>query len=888
MQTLLPRIRGFVGSRGWIAWPVLLAGLLAAVYVVVVAVGPDRLRHSYAIAQSVYLPMSFISTALAALTAWSVRGRTRVSYAWTLIAVSFFAFWLGELGWMIVTVTRGAATSPSLADLGYLAYYPLLLGGLMLASRSSGARGQNLRLALDVATLFLTGCLLVWYLVLRPTMQNVGSGLGDAVNVAYPIGDLLLVLGIAFLVVRRSCFRSRAALFSLLAALLIGFVADLGYSYLSIKGVYGDVNPSDVFYAISWFLFGSASALEYAAIRRAARTTAPAVEATAEVTAEVTAESAGVPYVLAYVAVIVAIGVLAWALRHTFATYEGAAVTVAFAIMFLAIARQALAMRENARLREARAIAASEERFQQVLLRTQYSIDHAVEGVYWIEESGRIIDVNEAACRCLEYSRDELVGMSILAIDPAFRNEQARWARNWQEMHAQGSRVFETAHLTRSGGLVPVEITSSHMGYAGKQLSCCFVHDLTSRKQAEQALREVETQLRQAQKLDAIGQLAGGIAHDFNNLLTVILGHCELLLVPDPDLSDSRRADIQAVKSAAERAAALTRQILLFSRRRPLRPETVPANEIVARVSDLLRRTLGELIELVTQLDSEAGSIQVDVAQFEQAITNLAVNARDAMPLGGRLVIETRGVEVDEAFCAAHPGMQPGPHVRLSVSDNGTGMDDATVMRAFEPFFTTKEPGKGTGLGLATTYGTVMQSKGGITVQSKPGLGTTVQMFLPRLAELSQTGRDEEGILPAVAAKPGNALSSERLLLVEDEDGIRDMLSRVLRTRGYEVASAAGADEAMRILEDGQQQLDLLLTDVILPGSTQGGELARRAVALRPGLPILYMSGYTRDIVLKAGRLQDGMHYLQKPFSNDVLLQRVRDVLDQAMRASQS
>ena len=360
------------------------------------------------------------------------------------------------------------------------------------------------------------------------------------------------------------------------------------------------------------------------------------------------------------------------------------------------------------------------------------------------------------------------------------------------------------------------------------------------------------------------------------------MGYCYLILLPGDDLSQTARADVGEIKAAADRATALTRQILLFSRRQPLKPEVIVVNDVVTQVQRLLSRTLGEHVELVTILDPDAGRVEVDVAQFEQAIMNLAVNARDAMPQGGSLTIETGRVDIDAEFCSRHPGMQPGTHLVLTVSDTGVGMDEETKMRAFEPFFTTKEVGKGTGLGLATVYGTVRQSKGGVFICSEPGHGTSAKIYLPRLAEAPAGATDGRSALPVAAAHATDEQEhSEAVLVVEDEEGIRLLVKRVLESRGYRVLTAATAYEAVVLLEDGALDVDMLLTDVILPGPMQGGELAQRALVLRPQLPVLYMSGYTREIVLQAGRLQDGMHYLEKPFTPDVLARRVREVLDQ-------
>ena len=397
--------------------------------------------------------------------------------------------------------------------------------------------------------------------------------------------------------------------------------------------------------------------------------------------------------------------------------------------------------------------------------------------------------------------------------------------------------------------------------------------DTTERKQAEEALRQSEEELRQSHKMEAVGQLAGGIAHDFNNLLTAILGYSNLILASGEGIGESQRGDVEEIKAAADRASALTRQILAFSRRQALHPERVSLNEIVAGTERLLARTLGEHIDLVTLLDPEPGLVEVDRHQFEQVLLNLALNARDAMPSGGRLTLETANVELDGDYCRIHMGTKPGAYVMLAVSDTGTGMDEETKSRVFEPFFTTKEPGKGTGLGLATLYGTVKQSGGGVFVYSELGKGTTFKVYLPRVSEPAKKHA-------AAASAPDSLSGCETILVVEDEVAVQELVKRALRGLGYTILAAGSGDEGLALLEGADSPVDLLLTDVVLPGSLQGNELAQTALALHPHLPVLYMSGYARDAIVHSGRLDGGVNYIEKPFAPDGLAHRVREVLD--------
>ena len=381
----------------------------------------------------------------------------------------------------------------------------------------------------------------------------------------------------------------------------------------------------------------------------------------------------------------------------------------------------------------------------------------------------------------------------------------------------------------------------------------------------------LEDQLRQAQRLEAVGQLAGGIAHDFNNLLTAIRGYAELLQRSLP-ASDANRADAEQILLAADRAASLTRQLLAFGRRQVLQPRVLDPADVVAGVAPMLRRLLGEHIELVTHAAPDGGRVEVDPSQFEQVVVNLAVNARDAMPDGGTLTIETSNVELDADYVAVHPEVSPGPYLALTVSDTGTGMDEATKARIFEPFFTTKEQGKGTGMGLATVYGIVKQSGGSIYVYSEPDRGSSFKIYLPRIEE--EVAADAGADAPAAAPT-----GSETILLVEDNEAVRAFATRVLAQQGYVVIQAAQGVEALALAEAGGDMIDLLLTDVIMPG-LQGHELAEQLAARQPGLRVLYISGFTENSVIRHGVVDQGIAFLPKPFTAEALSRAVRQALD--------
>jgi signal transduction histidine kinase len=379
---------------------------------------------------------------------------------------------------------------------------------------------------------------------------------------------------------------------------------------------------------------------------------------------------------------------------------------------------------------------------------------------------------------------------------------------------------------------------------------------------------------RQSQKMEAMGRLAGGIAHDFNNLLSAIIGYADLALSCGDELKpESVRRDLGEIKRAGERSAALTKQILAFSRRQALKPEVLSLNNVLGQMESLMRRTLGEDIELVTLLAVDLDLTEVDPHQLEQVVMNLAVNARDAMPGGGRLILETGNRELNEEYCQSHPDATPGSFVMLSVTDTGVGMDATTMSRVFEPFFTTKAPDRGTGLGLSTVYGIIRQSGGSIDVHTEPGVGTSFKLLLPKAARPAT----EPG---ATHAPVVSTHGSETLLVVEDEEALRSLACRVLSELGYTVLTAATADEAIKILAKRKGPIDLLLTDVVLPGSMQGNDLAAKLLAARPDLPVLFMSGYTRDATLHGRDLDEGANFLEKPFSPNTLAVKLREMLD--------
>ncbi len=402
------------------------------------------------------------------------------------------------------------------------------------------------------------------------------------------------------------------------------------------------------------------------------------------------------------------------------------------------------------------------------------------------------------------------------------------------------------------------------------RLNAAVEREINAVKMRRDRIR-LEEQFRQAQKMEAVGRLAGGVAHDFNNLLTVITGYSDMLLA-SRDLKPAQRTALEEIRRSAERGGALTHQLLAFSRRQPLEARTLRVNDLVMQIEKLLHRLIGEDIELVTIPAASQDAVEADPGRLEQVIMNLAVNARDAMPSGGKLTIETGTVHLDESYSARRLGVQPGPHVTISITDSGIGMDDETQSHLFEPFFTTKKPGRGTGLGLATAYGIIRQSGGAIGMFSELGKGTTARIYLP-LAKGKALPVAEK------AAGRGTLTGAETILVVEDEARVRKLMVDVLMSRGYTVLEATRGQEAVRISKKHKGKIDLALVDVVMP-EMSGPDLVRELLPSRPQMRVLYISGYTEEAIVHHGIPESGNAFLQKPFVPDALALKVREVLD--------
>ncbi len=485
------------------------------------------------------------------------------------------------------------------------------------------------------------------------------------------------------------------------------------------------------------------------------------------------------------------------------------------------------------------------------------------------EREGRYVDANDAFVRMMGYQREELVGKTAQELgiwaDPDDRGQMVR-----QMGRTEPREAVETRFRTKSGEERRVQISMERIILDGEPCVLANTLDVTE-------ARRLEEQFRQAQKMEAVGRLAGGVAHDFNNLLSVIMGYSELAQDATP-AGTAVRKQLDQIKKAAERAAALTRQLLAFSRQQVLELKVLNLNAVVNNVSKMLLRLIGEDITLNLKPGEPLGSVKADLGQIEQVLMNLAVNARDAMPEGGKIVIETSNVELDETYAKQHPSFRPGSYVMLSFSDTGCGMDAKTRSRLFEPFFTTKGPGKGTGLGLSTVYGIVKQSGGYIWAYSEPGRGATFKIYLPRVGSPAPTLHSER--LDLVFDH-----GTETVLLVEDDNSLRALTAELLRGAGYIVLEAADGNAAIEIANRHLDSIGLVLTDVIMPGMS-GGDLVVHLRHLRSKLAVLFMSGYASDLISRAGVPESDRSVLHKPFTRRSLLTKVRSVLNEATTKS--
>jgi two-component system cell cycle sensor histidine kinase/response regulator CckA len=513
------------------------------------------------------------------------------------------------------------------------------------------------------------------------------------------------------------------------------------------------------------------------------------------------------------------------------------------------------------------ALRESEERYRTL-------VETSPDAITLLDLNLDIVMANRPALALYGYENpEEVIGQSASDfIDP---EDRPRAVEDVRKMFETGSTGTIEYTLLRKGDVpFPAEVRTSFILDSEKRplAIICVTRDISGRKRAEEEKATLQEQLRQSQKMEAIGRLAGGIAHDFNNLLTVIKGYCQLSLVQMKEGNPLREA-FEVIDKTTEKAADLTRQLLAFSRRQIMEMRVLDLSSLLQNLNKMLRRIIGEDIELVMLLEKDLGRAKTDPGQIEQVVMNLAVNAKDAMPKGGKLIIETANVELDEAYAHGHVAVTPGRYVMITVSDTGVGMAPEVRDQVFEPFFTTKEKGKGTGLGLSTVYGIVKQSSGNIWVYSEPGKGTTFKIYLPRVDEPAEELKEK-------VVGEEFPCGSETIVIVEDDEEVRKMVVRILKKQGYTVLEGGDGDEAYDASKQHKGPIHLLVTDVVLPGM-DGHELAKRLEVFHPKLKVLYMSGYTENAIVHRGVLEEGMNYIQKPFTVSGLVRKAREVLDQ-------
>jgi hypothetical protein len=518
---------------------------------------------------------------------------------------------------------------------------------------------------------------------------------------------------------------------------------------------------------------------------------------------------------------------------------------------------------EDAAKRVADELAEVERRYQRLFQRSPLPM--------WIYDKSSLafVEVNEAAIAHYGFSRDQFLSMKITDIRPP---EDVSTLLD-DISHAGAQRSGRWRHIKRDGTPIDVSVIAHAVEFGDRPAEFVIAEDITDQAR-------LQRQVQQSQRLDSLGQLAGGVAHDFNNLLAVIMNYASFVKKETAKAAEEDGArwqpvidDVVQIERASERASGLIRQLLTFARREVTRPQVIDLNDVVSDIEQLLRRTLGEHVELVMAPSPELWRVLADVGQMEQVLVNLAINARDAMPQGGTLTIDTGNITVDEPYAAARPTLQPGDYVRLRVSDTGTGMDATTVQRAFEPFFTTKAPGEGSGLGLATVYGIIAQAGGYAQIYSEPGRGTTVTALLPAAG-------GEVAVTTEPPARAASLAGGEVIMLVEDEDALRGMTRRILVDSGYRVITAANGSEAIELAGAGGH-IDLLLTDVVMPHML-GKEVAARVAELQPGIRVLYMSGYAQPVLASQGTLDPGVSLLEKPFGELALLAMITDALQKS------
>ncbi len=507
---------------------------------------------------------------------------------------------------------------------------------------------------------------------------------------------------------------------------------------------------------------------------------------------------------------------------------------------------------------------------EQMLKFTQFTVDQAKIAVFWCHADGNFLYVNEQACEWLQYRREELLKMHMADINPELPNDA--WSDHWKEIKTKGLVRMESVHRRKNGDAYPVEIYSNYVEFEDKEYLLEFVLDISARIKTEKQKKRLEEQMRQMQKMEAVGTLAGGVAHDFNNMLSPILGYSELLL--RDRLEEKQIERVKQVHRAGLRARDLTRHLLAFGRKQPLRMTHLDVNEVILGFDKMLRRTIREDVNIEKHLAPVLPAIMADEGQIEQVILNLAINAQDAMPGGGTITIETSDMFFDKTYIKKHIETEPGTYAMIAISDTGAGMDKETMDRIFEPFFTTKDKGKGTGLGLSTVYGIVKQHRGFVWVYSELGKGTTLKVYFPQSEQKAvKLTRDVDFNKPVDG--------DETILVVEDQMEVRELACETLEHFGYHPLAFENGQKALTYANQFEGSIHLLLTDIVMP-SINGKELYKKLSDVRKDMKVLYMSGYTDNIIVHHGVMDQGVNFIQKPFSIQGLAAKIREVLDSA------
>ncbi len=801
-----------------------------------------------------------VFSSLMTILAWRASRQTsldiRKRRAWKLLSLAFLAYTVGNVMWAYYELIARTELAVTWADLPYLMYYPICLAGLLAFPMSRSGRSR-LTFGLDAATVMLGAAIVIWYVILRPVaLFEHASSLEAVITLAYPVSNAVLLFGVIAVLLRRPPTNVSRALGILTMAILFDAIADFGYSYQTLESSYFGGQWPDCFYMLGYALVAVSAHYQFYSAGKSKPREAPALEKS---------RFSWLPYA----AVGVAYGLLLF-VAFRFEQEHGMQPMVwltigAFLITALVVARQIVALRENSRLLAEKAARESE-------IRIAALVQHSSDAISIIDKNGLLLYTSPANKTIFGYESSDLDGTQLQEIIHPDDCGLALATMRDICRSPDKPRSLEVRVRRQDEAWIHVESVLTNLLHeptvAGIVINS---RDVTERKQAEQALRDSKEKLQQAQKMEAIGQLAGGVAHDFNNLLAVIIGYSEMLLRRLPADQEPFIRQLMEIKKAGDRAKSLTSQLLAFSRKQVLQPKVLDLNSVVHEMDRMLRRLIGEDIDIRTVLAVDLGNVKADPGQIEQVLMNLAVNARDAMPDGGSLTIETHNVELGENYTRKHPPLEPGAYVMIAVSDSGCGMSQELQSRIFEPFFTTKEKGKGTGLGLATVYGIVQQSGGSISVYSEPGEGTTFKVFLPRVGEPAS-------VCEAPAEKSNELRGSETVLLVEDEEAVRNMASEILHSNGYHVLGAGNGHEALKVSEQHAGAIQLMVTDVVMP-QLGGRELAEKLASKRPEMRVLYMSGYTDDAIVHHGVLDGRAAFLEKPFTPDALALKIREVL---------